>query len=102
MNTLAAETIRVGAFSTANKLLGDPAALQAQLERDGYLFFRGVLDSRRVLEIQRDFVAVLAGQGAVQPHQPEPVWTGCGIESIDDDPLYALPSWQAMLDDDGV
>ncbi len=40
-------------------LLGDAAALQARLAEDGYLYLPQVLDRQRVLDLQRQFVAIL-------------------------------------------
>ena len=48
-------------------LLQDPAALAARIERDGYLFLRGLLDREEVLEARRVAVDVLAGDGLLEP-----------------------------------
>jgi 1-deoxypentalenic acid 11beta-hydroxylase len=89
-----------GLFRIANELLGDTSALQAQLEQDGYLFFRDALDRDQVNQVKQDMVRVLQVQGVVKPGESEPVWTGRGLEAIDDQPLYGLSSWQVLLESD--
>ena len=44
-------------------LLGDGAALRARSDRDGYLFFRGLLDRARVLGLRRQMMQVVADHG---------------------------------------
>ncbi len=47
----------------ANELLGDPAALRAQLDRDGYLYLQRIIDRDRVRDLRRRMLAVLAEHG---------------------------------------
>lgn len=44
-------------------LLGDPAALLERAADDGYLFFRGLLDRDKVLDLRRQMMAVVADHG---------------------------------------
>jgi hypothetical protein len=43
----------LGMLREANDLLGDPAALRARMEEDGYLLIRGLHDPKRVSEARR-------------------------------------------------
>jgi hypothetical protein len=56
------------------------------------------LDSGQVGRVKRDFVQVLQEQGVVQSGCIEPVWTGLGLERIDDNALYALKSYSELLE----
>ncbi|MEX1117809.1 MAG: phytanoyl-CoA dioxygenase family protein [Terrimicrobiaceae bacterium] len=47
--------------------MNDPAALAARMERDGYLFLRGLLDRAEVLEARREAVDLLAKDGLLEP-----------------------------------
>jgi hypothetical protein len=47
----------------ANDLLDDPEALRAQLDRDGYLFFRQILDRETVNATRRGILKVLGDLG---------------------------------------
>ena len=47
----------------SNDLLGDPAALRARLHEDSYLYFQGVLDPDKLLDLRRQMLGVLAEHG---------------------------------------
>lgn len=49
----------------SNDLLGDPEALQARLAEDSYLYFQGVLDEEKLLDLRRQMLGVLAEHGWV-------------------------------------
>ena len=85
-------------FQTANHLLNDLEKLNAAFREEGYLFFRDVLDVDAVLKVKQDFVEVLQKQGIVNPGESDPIWTGSGLDQIDDNALYALDSYQELLD----
>src|SRR5579864_5041921 len=86
----------LASFDVANDLLASPERLKARLADHGYLYFRGVLDRDAVLTVKRDLASVLAGQGIVRPGAAEPIWTGVGLDRIDDVALYALSSYQEL------
>ena len=56
--TVKEPTIIVG-FEDATPLLGSPDRLRAQAERDGYLFFKGLLPRTDVLAVRRELLQVL-------------------------------------------
>ena len=41
---------------------------------------------------------MLQKQGVVKTGESEPIWTGAGLDQIDDNALYALDSYQELLD----
>ena len=88
----------MGEFQTANHLLNDFEKMKATFREEGYLFFRNVLEADAVLKVKQDFVEVLQKQGVVKTGESEPIWTGAGLDQIDDNALYALDSYQELLD----
>jgi len=50
-------------FEDATPLLDDPAALRAQAERDGFLFFKRLLPAEPLLELRRQMLTVCAERG---------------------------------------
>jgi Phytanoyl-CoA dioxygenase (PhyH) len=90
--------IPVGDLQTANHRLNDLEGLSALYDEEGYLFFRNVLDERAVLRAKKEFVRVLQQQGVAKVDESEVIWTGAGLDQIDDDALYALDAYQELLD----
>jgi len=88
----------LGQFRIANDLLGDRARLDALFAEDGYLFFRDVLDATEVNRVKTDMMRVLSEQGVVKAGESEPIWTGAGLEQIEDTSLYALESYPALVE----
>jgi 1-deoxypentalenic acid 11beta-hydroxylase len=87
-------------LEVANDYLDDPEGLNEAFERQGYLFFRGVLDTDEVGAVRADFMAELGRQRFVVPGASRPVWTGRDLEELDDDRLYALDYYPKLLDTD--
>jgi 1-deoxypentalenic acid 11beta-hydroxylase len=88
----------LGRFVEANQCLDNPKELEALFNRKGYLFFRNVLDADQVKGVKEDFMDVLKSQGAVAEHASEPIWTGVGIDKINDNELYAISSYQELCE----
>lgn len=86
----------IGTFTVANDLIATPERLKSLLADEGYLFFRGALDVVQVLDVKRDLVRLLQKQGLVTPGSSEPIWTGAGMDRIDDVALYSLSSYQEL------
>jgi hypothetical protein len=61
---------RLGELELANDLLGDDAGMQQAMAERGYLFFRGLLDSRIVLEARREILLKYAILGEVDDRFP--------------------------------
>jgi hypothetical protein len=62
-----------GAFGwlrPSDALIGDPAALRARLEQDGYLFVPGLLDREAVRAGRLDLLERVAAHGALDPAHP--------------------------------
>jgi 1-deoxypentalenic acid 11beta-hydroxylase len=65
-------------------------------DEHGYLFLRGVL--KGIDEIKRDYVRILAEQGAVNSGNADPIWTGLSFDKIDDTDLYQTASCTALFE----
>jgi hypothetical protein len=66
-----------------NGLLDDHEAMERQLREEGYLFFRGVLDSAAVERVRSRYFTILVDDyGVVDPGQAEPVWNGTDVSDF--------------------
>lgn len=72
-------------FNVSNHLLGDRAALDAAFERDGYWFFRDVLDKEAVGRLRAIYLKTLNELGVIDPTRTDAaVYNGA---SLDDYPI---------------
>jgi ectoine hydroxylase-related dioxygenase (phytanoyl-CoA dioxygenase family) len=71
----------------ANDLLADPEALREQFDREGYLYFRQVLDRDAVKAVRRDILAVLADAGWTEGGFP-PSGRCVTVPLREDDPAF--------------
>ncbi|MER7108651.1 phytanoyl-CoA dioxygenase family protein [Streptomyces sp. NPDC000229] len=54
-------------FEESTELLGHPDELRARAERDGYLFFRGLLDPEPILQLRSKVLGILSEHGLRAP-----------------------------------
>ncbi|WP_181316740.1 phytanoyl-CoA dioxygenase family protein [Sphingobium sp. AEW001] len=66
-----ADTPTIREFNVSNHLLGDRAALEAAWERDGYWFFRDVLDKDAVARVRATYREVLEALDVVEAGDPD-------------------------------
>lgn len=85
-------------FNVSNHLLGDRAALDAAWDRDGYWFFRDVLDRDALARLRGRYMKVLRDLGVVDPAiENAAVYNGASLDGYSimagaapgDDPLLA-------------
>ena len=70
-------------LKTANHLLGDRAALDAAWERDGYWFFRDVLDKGALGRLRAVYLDVLRDLGVVDPDRDDAaVYNGAPLDNF--------------------
>lgn len=62
----ASEPVTLRPFEDSGGLLADPSKLQERARRDGYLFFRGLLDRGQVVALRRQALAVLGCHGLLR------------------------------------
>lgn len=63
-------------LNCSNDLLDDHAALAAAWDRDGYWFFRDVLDKKVIADIREVYAAYLRDMGVVDPDAPDLCYNG--------------------------
>jgi hypothetical protein len=86
---------RLSPFEDATELLSDPSALRARADRDGFLFFRGLLDPDAVRDVRRACLDVLDQFGLRADG-------ATGLDGrVNLDKLYAYPM-EKMREDIGV
>ncbi|WP_028222477.1 phytanoyl-CoA dioxygenase family protein [Paraburkholderia oxyphila] len=61
----AIETGRIGTLKTANHLIGDREGLRRAWERDGYWYFKGVLDQNVIAKMRRVWIDYLQRNGLI-------------------------------------
>lgn len=88
----------LGQLRAANDHLDDFGRMDTLLKDEGYLFFRNVLELDEVEHVRSDIVRVLQDQGVVKAGETETLWTGAGLDQIQDDALYALDSCAALCE----
>ena len=85
----------------ADDLLDRPAELRDAYERDGYLFFRGVLDRAEVDQVADDLLSAMRAEALVGPpaygRQPAR-WSGRQLDAIDDRSFYEVPYYPELID----
>ncbi|MFC5651415.1 phytanoyl-CoA dioxygenase family protein [Paenibacillus solisilvae] len=59
-----------GAFEDSTSLLSKPDQLRARAEKDGLLFFRGLLDREHVLALRLDILEILDRYGVMSSRHP--------------------------------
>jgi len=77
-----ASSPRMGELNVSNDLIGDPEALQAAWDRDGYWFFRDVLDRDVIAEIRATYMRYLAEYDAVDPADPLALCRGGDLDAL--------------------
>lgn len=98
-------------LKTANHLLGDRKALDEAWERDGYWFFRDVLDKDAVARARAVFIETLEELGVVEPgHEDAGVYNGAPLDDFPikmggdpaKDPLLAKYPREVLTEDPQV
>jgi ectoine hydroxylase-related dioxygenase (phytanoyl-CoA dioxygenase family) len=70
-------------LTVANDLLDHPEALRAAWDRDGYWFFRDVLDQSVIASIRGLYVEHLAQLGLVDRNDPQVRYTGADLTALE-------------------
>ena len=93
---------------THNHLIGDLPALQAAMDRDGYWFFRDVLDRDAVARLRRIYTEELEQVGAIDPVGDAPTEASVRPNgrqpSVDVNAISGMPFsrgsvWRSFVDD---
>lgn len=86
----------LGEFRDSHHLLGDSEGLQARLTEDGYLFVRGALDRRTVMDARSEVFGRLAEVGEVHEPAADGVATGTSRRADLVDDLGAF--WKSVCE----
>lgn len=91
--------VKTRELTVSNHLIGDHEALEALWARDGYWFFRDVIDHAALQRLRAVYVNVLAGMGLVDPADPDARWTGAPLDQLPFrmDPLVHLQAWRGFV-----
>jgi len=79
------------AMKDASALLDNPGALREQGRRDGYLFFRGLLDPKPIRAVRQQILEICARHGFLEPGVPSEksqARDGFFIAESSSDPVY--------------
>lgn len=71
-------------LNCSNDLLGDHEALAAAWDRDGYWFFRDVLDTAVIAQIRQVYVDHLISLGVADPKDPKHRYNGAEFPAVAD------------------
>lgn len=74
---------RMGQLKTANHLLGDREALKRAWERDGYWYFKGVLDKSVIGEMRKLWIDYLQRKGLIDAGIDDNRYNGSGFADKD-------------------
>jgi ectoine hydroxylase-related dioxygenase (phytanoyl-CoA dioxygenase family) len=86
-------------LNDSTALIGDQAALAAAMDRDGYWFFRGVLDREALARLKTRYMAVLHEMGVVDADATDPIWNGASLDAFPEkiEPLHAARTWRNFV-----
>lgn len=82
MNALTQIMPAMRELKVSNHLLGDQRALAEAWDRDGYWFFRDVLDTKVIGEIRQVYVDYLVEMGLVDPEAPDVRYNGADYSHL--------------------
>lgn len=86
-------------LNDSTALIGDPTALAAAMDRDGYWFFRGVLDQGALKRLKARYMAVLRDMRVVNTDANDAVWNGMSLEDFPEkiEPLHIARTWRNFV-----
>ncbi len=95
----------MGEFKVSNSLLGNRAALDEAWERDGYWFFRDVLDRDAVARVTAIYLDVMKSLDMIDANAKEAIHNGTSLENfpltnhnnLERDPLFLLNPMKAFV-----
>jgi hypothetical protein len=79
MNAAVETTPALGELTVANAFLGDRRALDEAWERDGYWYFRDVLDQEALTRLRTVYLDLLKSLGVIDRNATEAVYNGASL-----------------------
>jgi len=92
----------LGTLEVANDLLGDPAALDASFQDNGYLYFQGILACPELSAVSEAYIAELTRQDLVRGDAEGLTWTGRTMEDLDQEELHRKVDYDLFWDSPGL
>ncbi|MES2258332.1 MAG: phytanoyl-CoA dioxygenase family protein [Pseudomonadota bacterium] len=91
-------------LNVSNHLLDDRAALAAAWDRDGYWFFRDVLDQEAVGRLRGVYMDFLAGLGMVERDDPKAIYSGKSLDGFPFrmEPLAQRNVWKPFVTEPAI
>jgi hypothetical protein len=88
----------------SNHLLGDRAALDTAWERDGYWFFRDVLDRGAIARLRSVYMDLLAEHGVAERDDPTARYNGESLEGFPFrmEPLSQRKAWKPFVQEQAI
>ena len=91
----------IGPFVELTDVIDHPYQLQSRAKRDGYLFFRALIDSQAVLDLRRDFAEICNQHGWIKPDTDpmDAIWRGKPhgpYREGDEDFWFVLDAFQSL------
>ena len=85
-------------FTVSNELLDQPEKLREQAQQDGYLFFRGLIDTDSIYSLRQDFLEICHRHGWAQGGEAlmDGIRTGGPFMEGDDGYVPVLDEFQSM------
>lgn len=83
----------------STELLGDRVALDAAMQRDGYWYFRGVLDLGAVARLRERFMTVLKDMAVIDADATESIWNGTPLDDFPEkiEALHDQRVWRSFV-----
>ena len=72
--------LKMGELKVSNHLLGDRAALESAWQRDGYWYFKEILDLDVIAQLRREWIDYLQRQGFIDKNVEENRYNGASFE----------------------
>lgn len=91
-------------LNASNPLLDDAAALQAAWDRDGYWFFRDVLDKNAIARMRSIITDYLGELGMIDPADPQARYTGADLSNFPHrlDEIAKRKAYRTLTEDPNV
>ena len=89
----------MGQLNVSNALLDDRPALNAAWARDGYWFFRNVLDLDAIAALREVYLGVLRGLGVIDQDSKDAIYNGASMAGYPPrmEPLVEMDAWKPFV-----
>lgn len=91
-------------LNDSTPIIGDRAKLDAAMDRDGYWYFRGVLDAGAIGRLKARYLDVLKAMGVIDADATEPVWNGAPLDNFPEkiEALHQQRAWRSFVGEPAI